>query len=107
MLIDCYFYEYLLKIILKNHRLRNDREFFDVEIDEIIEIYNVFNYVNKILNTEEKLNNYIKNNFSEYFSKKRNKIIEVNSSSDESKKTFSSKRRKYKKLKLFVDTSNL
>ena len=52
MLIDCYFYEYLLKIILTKHRLRNDREFFDVEKDEIIEIYNVFNYVNKILNTE-------------------------------------------------------
>jgi hypothetical protein len=106
ILIDCYFYEYLLKLILKNNRLRNDREFFDVEIDEIIEIYNVFNYVNKILNSEEKLNNYIKNNYPQFFTKKRNKLIEV-SSSDESKKTFSSKRRKYKKLKLFVDTSNL
>jgi len=107
ILIDCFIYEYLLKLILKNHRLRNDREFFDVEEDEIIEIYNVFNYVNKILNTEEKLNNYIRNNYPEYFSKKRNKIVEMNSSSDESKRIFSLKRRKYKKLKLFVDTSNL
>ena len=58
---------FIKKVLLKtekNYRLRNDREFVDVEIDKIIEIYNVFNFVNKILNTEEKLNNYIKNNFS-------------------------------------------
>jgi len=38
ILIDCYFYKYLLKLILKNNSLRNDREFLNVEIDEIIKI---------------------------------------------------------------------
>ena len=85
ILIDCWFYEYLLKYILKKQRFRNDREFFDVDASEIIEIYNVFNYINSILNTTEKLNNYIKNNYPGYLSKKRNKIIVESNSSDESK----------------------
>jgi len=57
-LLDTYFYEYLLKQILKKYRVRKDREFFDVYDDEIKEIYETFNYINLILDTEEKLNNY-------------------------------------------------
>jgi hypothetical protein len=46
ILLDTYFYEYLLKQILKKYRVRKDREFFDVYDDEIIEIYETFNYIN-------------------------------------------------------------
>lgn len=66
-LLDTYFYEYLLKQILKKYRVRKDREFFEVYDDEIKEIYETFNYINSILDTEEKLNNYIERNYPEYF----------------------------------------
>jgi hypothetical protein len=57
-LVNCKIYEYLLKKILKDYRVRNDREFYDIESDEIKEIFENFNYINSILNTEEKLNEY-------------------------------------------------
>ena len=95
-LLDTYFYEYLLKQILKKYRVRKDREFFDVCDDEINEIYVTFNYINSILDTEEKLNNYIERNYPEYF-KKIKYVKSETSSSDKPKR----KRRKV----LFVDTS--
>ncbi len=116
ILLDCHFYEFLLKKILKPYRPRTDREFYDIESEEIIDIYRNFNYINTILNTEEKLNEYIKNNHPEYFrlSKKRlysemcsdsleslsnyNQIVKKNRlSNDEHKKK--------KRKGLFVDTS--
>ena len=70
-LVNCKIYKYLLKKILKDYRIRKDREFYDVNSCDIKEIYENFNYINLILNTEEKLNEYIKNNHPEYFNKKR------------------------------------
>ena len=97
-LLDTYFYEYLLKQILKKYRVRKDREFFDVYDDEIIEIYETFNYINSILDTEEKLNNYILNNYPEYFKKRKYIKSETSSLSDKPK-------RKRRRKGLFVDTS--
>ena len=74
-LVNCKIYEFLLKKILKDYRLRNDREFFNIDTELIKEIFLTFNYMNTILNTEEKLNEYIKNNYSEYFYKK---IVSLN-----------------------------
>jgi len=96
-LLDTYFYEYLLKQILKKYRVRKDREFFNVYDDEIKEIYETFNYINSILNTEEKLNNYIERNYPEYFKKRKYVKIETSSSSDKPKRK--------KRKGLFVDTS--
>lgn len=97
-LLDTYFYEYLLKKILKKYRVRKDREFFDVYDDEIKDIYETFNYINSILNTEEKLNWYIQNQHPEYL-KKRKYVKSETSSSNKPKK---------KKIKyLYIDTSNL
>ena len=95
-LVNCKIYEYLLKKILKDYRIRKDREFYDVKPCDIKEIYENFNYINLILNTEEKLNEYIKNNHPEYFNKKRTRSSESGSSSDKPKR---------KKTCLFVDTS--
>ena len=95
-LLDTYFYEYLLKMTLNKFRIRKDREFFEVYDDEIKEIFETFNYMNSILDTEEKLNNYIERNYPEYF-KKIKYVKSETSSSDKPKR----KRRKV----LFVDTS--
>lgn len=84
-LLDTYFYEYLLKQILKNYRVRKNREFFNVHDDEIKEIYETFNYINSIYNTSEKLNNYILNNYPEYL-KKRKYVKSETSSSDKQKR---------------------
>lgn len=97
-LVNCIIYEYLLKKILKEYRIREDREFFNVEIDLIKEIFETFNYINSILDTDEKLNWYISNYHPEYFNKK--KYIKINTSSNEKTKN---KKRKF----LYVDTSNL
>jgi hypothetical protein len=92
-LLNCKIYEFLLKKVLKEYRLRNDREFFNVEIEMIKEIFETFNYINSILDTDEKLNNYIERNYPEYYNKKSGYY----SSSDKPKRK--------KRRVLFVDTS--
>ncbi len=89
-LVDCHFYEYLLKKILSNFRLRSDREFYDVYDDEIRDIYETFNELNETLNTSEKLLEYIKNCHPEYFQKKLKFKLKIKS----------------KKSTIYIDTSN-
>ena len=81
-LLDTYFYEYLLKMTLNKFRIRKDREFFEVYDDEIKEIFETFNYMNSILDTEEKLNIHIENFYPEYLKKRKHE----NSNSSSSKK---------------------
>ena len=97
-LIDCYFYEYLMKQILKNYRIKPNKEMFDVYEDDIKMIFDFINELNTIFDTEDKLNLYIQNQHHEYF-KKRKYVKSETSSSDKPKK----KKRKY----LYVVTSNL
>jgi hypothetical protein len=94
-LLNTYFYEYLMKKILKNYRVRKDREFFNVHDKEIKEIYETFNYINSIFDTEEKLNWYIQNFYPEYLKKRNYVKSEFSSSSDKPKR---------KRKCLFVDT---
>ncbi len=68
-LINCKIYEYILHKILNKWRVRSDREFFDVDIYSINNIFDTFNWLNNICNTEDKLNYFMK--FSEYFDKKK------------------------------------
>jgi len=103
LLINCRIYEFLLKKILSNYKIRKDREFFDIDNDQIKEIYESFNYINKILNTEEKLIEYMKINHPEYFKSSR-KILYSETSLSESFNSYTKKCRKKKKI-LFVDTS--
>ena len=105
-LIDCKIYEFLLKKILKEYRVRADREFYNIETDEIIKIYETFNYINSILNTEEKLNEYMWNNHREYFKNPKKRLFsDLSNSSDSSN---SSGKKKLKRSRgIFVDTSNL
>jgi len=97
-LIDCKIYEFLLKKILIDYRIRNNREFFNVCEDEIKDIFNTFNYMNKILDSEQKLNEYIKKNYPEYFNKKRKY---TNNKSSES---IINKPKNKKRKGLYVDT---
>ena len=55
-LLDCYFYEYLMKLILKNYRIKPNKEMFHVYDAEIKMIFDFFNQLNTMFNTEEKLN---------------------------------------------------
>ncbi len=98
-LVNCKIYEFLLKKILKEYRLRNDREFFNVDIETIKEIYETFDYINSILNSEEKLNEYMERNYPEYFNKKRNRKNTESTSSSCSKKKLKKRRG------IYVDTS--
>ena len=99
-LMNCRIYEFLLKKILSNYKIRTDREFFDIEPDEIKEIYESFNNINKILDTEEKLNEYIWNNHNEYFKSSRKRLYSEMCSSNSSSETKMKKRRM-----LYVDTT--
>ena len=105
LLLDCYFYEYILKLILKEYRLKSNKEFFEIEHDEIIEIFENFNYINSILNSEEKLNEYIKNNHIEYFRLQKKRLYSEMCLSDSSSVSNSSDEKPIKKKGLFVDTS--
>ena len=95
-LLDTYFYEYLMKLILKNYRIRPNKEMFNVCENDIKMIFDFFNELNNQLNDEMKLNEYIKNNYPEYL--KKRKYFKCDSSSSEKKL----KRRKG----LYVDTSS-
>jgi hypothetical protein len=97
ILLDTYFYEYLMKKILKKYRVRKDREFFNVHDEEIKEIYETFNYINSIYNTPEKFNWYIENFYPEYLKKRKYVKSEFSSSSNKPKRN---------RKGLFVDTSN-
>jgi len=95
-LIDCYFYEYLMKQILKNYRIKPNKEMFDICEDDIIMVFDFINELNKIFDTEEKLNWYIQNQYPEYL-KKRKYVKSETSTSDKPKRK--------KRKGLFVDTS--
>jgi len=63
-LIDCYFYEYLMKQILKNYRIKPNKEMFDVCDYDIKILFDFFNELNTIFYTQEKLNWYIQNQYT-------------------------------------------
>ena len=95
-LLDTHFYEYLLKNILKQRRIKSNKEFFDVDEFEIKMIFDFFNELNLIFNDEIKLNNYIQHNYPEYLKKRK-----------DFKNDLSSSDKKFKKRKgIYVDTSH-
>jgi hypothetical protein len=108
-LVNCKIYEFLLKKILKEYRLRNDREFFNIDIETLKEIFSTFDYINSILDTEEKINQYMLNNHPEYFKSNRKRTYnEMCSSDSPSLKNNVYVQNKFKKRKgIYVDTSIL
>ena len=68
-----YYYERILKKRLE--KMRFNREFFEVENEEIKKIYEEFNIMNKILNCEELILMHMKNNDKIYYKKIMNKKI--------------------------------
>lgn len=96
-LIDCYFYEYLMKLVLKNYRLKPNKEMFDVYEDDIKILFDFFNELNTIFDTEDKLKWYIQNQYPEYLKKRKYVKSETSLSSDKPKRK--------KRKGLFVNTS--
>lgn len=74
-LVNVSYYEHLLKRILKNYRYRPDREFYDVDYDNIQQIYDFFNEMNETFNTEELLLNYMLTNDKKYYNNKYGKYV--------------------------------
>lgn len=72
-LIDKYFFEYLLSKILYKYRYRKDREFYDIESSEFIQLTKTIELINKMNDTEEKLLDFIKNFDNEYYKRRFNK----------------------------------
>ena len=108
-LVNCKIYEFLLKKILKEYRLRNDREFFNIDVETIKEIFESFNYINSILDTEEKLNNYMWNNHREYYKNPKKRLYSEMclSESNLSSSSGSNKKKLKRRRVLYVDTSEL
>jgi len=77
LLVDCYFYEFLLKQILKKYRINSRKEMFYVNEDDIKLIFDFFNELNNYFNTQEKLNQYILNQFPEYLKNKSNSNVKL------------------------------
>ncbi len=77
-LLNVNFYENYLKKILKELRYRTNREFYIISHERIKEIYDLFNELNNIYNTEEKLNEYINTVFPIKKIAKKRKIIFIN-----------------------------
>ena len=105
-LVCCNYWEKVLENILSKYRINPKREFYCISEEEIKLIFDFFNEFNNQLDTTEKLNNYIKNNYPGYLSKKRNKIIVESNNSYESK-NLSSFSDKPKRKGIYVNTSNL
>ena len=72
-LIDKYFFEYLLSKILYKYRYRQDREFYDIEPSEFIQLTKTIELINRMNDTEEKLLDFIKNFDNEYYKRRFNK----------------------------------
>lgn len=100
LLVDCYFYEYLLKQILKNYRINARKEMFSVDEYDIQMIFNFFNELNNQLDDEIKLNSYICQYYPEYLKKRKYYKNESSSNS-----LSNDKPKKKKRKGLFVDTS--
>ena len=100
LLVDSYFYEYLLKQILKNYRINPRKEMFNVDESDIEMIFIFFNELNKKFDTQEKLNWYIQNQYPKYLKKRiyYNLDFSSNSLSD-------NKQKKKKRKGIFIDTS--
>ena len=74
-LIDVNFYEHVLKKFLSGFRHRNDREFFDVNENDIKQIFNFINLMNRMYNTTDLLEEYMKTNYTNYYKQRNNNHI--------------------------------
>jgi hypothetical protein len=101
-LLDVGFYEKLLHEFLSGFRYRSDREFFSITDEDVKEIFNFINLMNKMYNNFELLEDFIKIKNKDYYKQRFN-----------SKKCsaecgyIQSKKNKYKKTTLSVDTSSV
>ena len=105
-----YYYERLLKQRLEKQSF--NREFFEINEEVIIKIYDEFNVMNKILNCEELILLHMKNNDKSYYKKIVNKKINVeeinynfhDENDEKIKYTYSLDKRKRKKKGYYVNT---
>lgn len=72
--VDKYFYEHLLSKILFKYRYRKDKEFYNIEINDFIQLTTTMEIINKMNDTEDKLMEFIKNFDNEYYNRRFKKI---------------------------------
>lgn len=103
-LVCCLFWEKILEKLLAPYRVNPKREFYYIDKEEIEMIFNFINEFNKILDTREKLSNFIQQNYPDYYYKKR--IYNSDNSNNINKiKPLNDKPKRKKKRGLFIDTS--
>jgi hypothetical protein len=97
-LIDKFFYEHLVSKLLYKYRYVKNREFYQIELNDFNNIISSIETINKLYNSEESLLEFIENYDKEYYNKRFCK-----------KETgyIQSKKNKYKKTTLSVDTSSV
>ena len=69
-LIDKFFYEHMLSKILYKFRYRKDREFYEIETNDFIQLISTIEIMNRLYDTEEKLLEFIKQFDNEYYRKR-------------------------------------
>jgi hypothetical protein len=78
VLLDKFFYEHMLSKILFKFRYRTNREFYEIETNDFIQLVSTIEIMNRLYDTEEKLLEFIKQFDNEYYKKRfgyKNKII--------------------------------
>ena len=77
-LIDKFFYEHLLSKIHFKFRYRKNREFYEIETNDFIQLISTIEIMNRLYDTEEKLLEFIEQFDNEYYKKRfgyKNKIV--------------------------------
>ena len=92
------FFEHIVKhIILKNYKLRKDREFYKIEVANAQQIFETFNIINEQM-SEEQIIEYMRIYLPDYY-KRQKKVILSN------KKNIVEKKLK-KRKRIYVDIQN-
>ena len=71
-LLDVGFYEHLLHELLSGFRYRSDREFFSIDDEDVKQIFNFINLMNKMYNNIEILEDFIKIKSKDYYKQRFN-----------------------------------
>ncbi len=67
LLLDKFFYEHLLSEILYKFRYRTDREFYEIDTNDFIQVVSTIEIMNKLYDSEEKLLEFIEHFDKEYY----------------------------------------
>jgi len=73
ILMDKYFYEYMVSKLLYKYRYSSNREFYKIDVEDFQKIISMIETINRLYNNEESLLEFIKNYDLEYYKRRFNK----------------------------------